>query len=326
MKVTRKANNLGVATTALLLCAGPVHCAESYPSKPGRLILPFAAGASTDIVGRIFAQRFSEAWGQTLVVDNRAGAGGIIGTELAAKSAPDGYTLFTYGINQAITPALYSKLPYDNRRDFMLISLYTTVPNILTVTPSLGITSVRDFINAAKASPGKFKYASSGIGASPHLTMELFKAMTGIDVVHVPYKSAAQGVTDVIGGQLHSSFFNLPGALANVKAGRLRALAVTSAKRAEQLPDVPTVMESGVPDFEVTVWQGYAAPKGTPQPYVAKIHAAMMKALAAPELKQRFFDNGAAVAPMTPGEFGKFVNAEIAKWQKAVAISGAKVE
>jgi tripartite-type tricarboxylate transporter receptor subunit TctC len=326
MKVTHNANSFGVAMMALLLYASAVHSAENYPSKPGRLILPFAAGASTDIVGRIFAQRFSEAWGQTLVVDNRAGAGGIIGTELAAKSAPDGYTLFTYGINQAITPALYSKLPYDNRRDFTLISLYATVPNILTVTPSLGIASVRDFINAAKESPGKFKYASSGIGASPHLTMELFKSMTGIDVVHVPYKSAAQGVTDVIGGQLNASFFNLPGALANVKAGRLRALAVTSAKRAEQLPDVPTIMESGIPDFEVTVWQGYAVPKGTPQPFVSKIHAAMMKALAVPELKQRFFENGAAAAPMTSEDFTKFVNVETAKWQKAVTISGANVE
>lgn len=194
------------------------------------------------------------------------------------------------------------------------------------MTPSLGIASVRDFIRAAKETPGKFKYASSGIGASPHLTMELFKSMAGIDVVHVPYKNAAQGVTDVIGGQLHASFFNLPGALPNVKAGRLRALAVTSARRAEQLPDVPTVMESGVPDFEVTVWQGYAVPKGTPKPHAAKIHAAMMKALAVPDLQQRFVDNGVAAAPVTPEEFVKFVNVEIAKWQKAVTISGAKVE
>jgi tripartite-type tricarboxylate transporter receptor subunit TctC len=311
---------------ALLLGGGPIHAAENYPSKPGRLILPFGAGASTDIVGRIFAQRFSEAWGQTLVVDNRAGAGGIIGTELAAKAAPDGYTLFTYGINQAITPALYSKLPFDSRRDFTLISLYGTTPNILTATPSLGVASVRDLINLARESPGKLKYASSGIGASPHLTMELFKAMAGIDIVHVPYKNAAQGVTDVIGGQVQTSFFNLPGALANVRAGRLSALAVSSAKRAEQLPDVPTVMESGVPDFEVTVWQGYAVPKGTPQPYIAKIYAAMMKALAIPELRQRLLESGVTATPTTPAEFAKFVDIEFAKWQKAVTISGAKVE
>jgi tripartite-type tricarboxylate transporter receptor subunit TctC len=326
MKLTRKVNRPGVVMTALLLCAGPIHAADSYPAKPGRLILPFGAGASTDIVGRIFAQRFSDEWGQTLIVDNRPGAGGIIGTELAAKSAPDGYTIFTFGINQAITPALYSKLPFDSRRDFALISLYATMPNILTVTPSLSAASVQDFIKLARENPGKFKYASSGIGASPHLTMELFKAMAGIDVVHVPYKAFAQGYVDVMGGQVQAMFSNLPGALPNVKAGRLRALAVTSAKRAEQLPDVPTVMESGVPDFEVTVWQGYAVPTGTPKLCVAKIHAAMMKALAAPELQKRFFENGVSAVPVTPQEFGKFVNAERAKWQKAVAISGAKVE
>ena len=315
-----------ITTTALLLCAGAVHAADIYPSKTGRLIVPFGAGASTDIVARIFAQRFSEAWGQPLVVDNRAGAAGIIGTEIAAKSAPDGYTIFTYGINQAITPALYKKLPYDHRRDFMPISLYATMPNILFVTTSLAATSVPEFINLAKANPGKFKYASSGVGASPHLTMELFKAVTGIDIVHVPYKNAAQGYTDVISGQLQASFFNLPGILPNVKAGRVRGLAVTSAKRAVQLPNVPTIMESGVPDFEVTVWQGYAVPKGTPPARVANIHAAMMKALAVPELQQRLIDNGVAAAPLSPAEFMKFVNTETAKWQKAVTISGAKVE
>jgi tripartite-type tricarboxylate transporter receptor subunit TctC len=326
MTFTCKVQALVVIAIALLTGAGPVRCADNYPSKPGRLILPFGAGASTDIVGRLFAQRFSEEWGQTLIVDNRPGAAGIIGTELAAKAAPDGYTIFTYGINQAITPALYSKLPYDNRRDFTLISLYATMPNILTVTPSLAATNVAEFIKLVKDNPGKFKYASSGIGASPHLTMELFKAMTGIDLVHVPYKNASQGYIDVISGQLQASFFNLPGALPNVKAGRLRALAVSSAKRAEQLPDVPTVMESGVPDFEVTVWQGYAVPTGTPRVYVAKIHSAMMKALAAPDLRQRLIENGVSAAPMTSEEFMKFMNAEVAKWKKAVAVSGAKVE
>ncbi len=326
MPFARKSRDFRVAIAVLLLCAGPLHSAETYPSKPGRLILPFGAGASTDIVGRIFAQRFSEAWGQTLVVDNRPGAGGIIGTELAAKAAPDGYTLFTYGINQAITPALYHNLPYDNRRDFTLLSLYATMPNILCVTPSLPAANVSEFVKLVKASPGQLKYASSGVGASPHLTMELFKAVTGIDIVHVPYKNAAQGYTDVMGGEVQAFFFNLPGPLPFVKAGRLRALAVTSVKRAEQLPDVPTIMESGVPDFEVTVWQGYAVPAGTPRAYVKKIHAAMMKALAAPELQRRLAENGVSAAPQTPAEFSKFVDAETAKWQKAVTISGAKVE
>lgn len=326
MKGTYKAGNFGVAMTALLLCAGAVHSAENYPSKPGRLILPFGAGAATDTVGRIFAQRFGEAWGQTLVVDNRPGAAGILGTDLASKSAPDGYTIFTYGINQAITAALHKKLPYHHLRDFTPVSLYATMPNILCVTPSLSIASVPEFIKFARTNPGQIKYVSSGVGASPHLTMELFKSVTGIDVVHVPYKNMAQGYTDIIGGHLQAMFSNLPGSLPNVKAGRLRGLAVTSAKRAEQLPDVPTIMESGIPDFEVTVWQGYAVPKSTPPPFVAKIHAAMMKALAVPELKQRFFENGVAAAPLTPEEFTKFVNVETAKWQKVVTISGTKVE
>jgi tripartite-type tricarboxylate transporter receptor subunit TctC len=314
------------AIVSLMMCASVSHAAGAYPSKPGHLILPFGAGASTDIIGRIFAQRFSEAWGQTLVVDNRPGAGGILGTELAAKAAPDGYTILTYGINQTITPHLHKKLPYDPQRDFIPLSLYATMPNILCVNPSLPIRNVGEFIKLIKASPGKYKYASSGIGASPHLTMELFKAITGTDLIHVPYKTAAQGYIDTITGEIQGFFFNLPGPLAHIKAGRLRALAVTSAKRAEQVPDVPTMMESGIPNFEVTVWQGYALPKGTSKAHLASIHAAMMKALASPELKQRFFDNGVAAAPQTPDEFARFIGVEYAKWKKAVELSGAKVE
>ena len=314
------------AMVSLMMCAVATHAAEAYPSKPARLILPFGPGASTDIIGRIFAQQFSEAWGQTVVVDNRPGAAGILGTDLASKAVPDGYTIFTYGINQAITPALYSKLPYDPQRDFIPLSLYATMPNILCVYPKLPAQNVAEFIKLAKANPGKFKYASSGIGASPHLSMELFKSITGIDLVHVPYKVASQGYAETIAGEIQAFFFNLPGPMPHVKAGRLRALAVTSAKRAEQVPEIPTIMESGIPDFEVTVWQGYAMPKGTAKAHLASIHAAMMKALASPELKKRFFDNGVAAAPQTPDEFVKFINVERAKWKKAVALSGAKVE
>jgi len=323
----RNSKLIGCAAMALLMLATGAACAaEKYPNKPGRLILPFGAGASTDIIGRIFAQRFSEAWGQTLVVDNRPGAAGIMGTELAARAPTDGHTIFTYGINQAITAGLHGKLPYNHLRDFTLISLYATMPNILCVTPSLPAANVAEFVKLAKANPGKFKYASSGIGASPHLTMEYFKSAAGIDLLHVPYKNASQGYTDTISGQLQAFFFNLPGPLPHVRSGRLRALAVTSAKRAEQVPNVPTIMESGIPNFEVTVWQGYAVPKGTPQAYVAKIHAAMMKALEVPELRQRFFDAGVAAAPMTPEAFRKFVEAETTKWQKVIALSGAKVD
>ena len=315
-----------IALALFFTATGSAPAAETYPNKPGRLILPFGAGGSTDVVGRLFAQKFSEAWGQTVVVDNRAGAAGIIGTELAARAPTDGHTIFTYGINQAITAGLHSKLPYDHLRDFSLISLYATMPNILCITPKLPAANVGEFIKLAKANAGKFKYASSGIGASPHLTMELFKSVAGVDLIHVPYKNSAQGYADTISGEIQAFFFNLPGPLPHVKAGRLRALAVTSAKRAEQVPDIPTIMESGVPDFEVTVWQGYAVPKGTPQRYVTRIHAAMMKALESPELKQRFFDAGVAAAPQTPEAFRKFVEAETAKWKKAIALSGAKPE
>ena len=315
-----------VATALLMFTAGTAPAADNYPNKPGRLILPFGAGGSTDVVGRIFAQKFSEAWGQTVVIDNRAGAAGIIGTETAARAATDGHTILTYGINQAITAGLHSKLPYDHLRDFTLISLYATMPNILCITANLPVQNVGEFVKFAKASPGKYRYASSGIGASPHLTMEYFKSVTGIDMIHVPYKNSAQGYIDTITGQIQGFFFNLPGPLPHVKAGRLRALAVTSVKRAEQVPNVPTVIESGIPNFEVTVWQGYAVPKGTPQIFVSKIHAAMMKALEAPDLKQRFYDNGVVGEPTTPEAFTKFVQAETAKWQKVIKISGAKLE
>jgi tripartite-type tricarboxylate transporter receptor subunit TctC len=315
-----------ILITALLLCAGGALAAESYPSKPGRLILPFGAGGSTDIVGRVFAQAFSEAWGQTLVVDNRPGAAGIIGTELGARAAPDGYTILTYGINQAITAALHQKLTYNHLRDFTQISLYATMPNILCITPKLPAANVAEFVKLMKANPGKYKYASSGIGASPHLSMEYFKSVAGVDLIHVPYKVSAQGYADTISGEIQAFFFNLPGPLPHVRAGRLRALAVTSAKRAPQVPELPTIMESGIPDFEVIVWQGYAVPKGTPQPIVSHIHATMMKALASPALQKRFFDNGVVAAPVTPAQFVKFIEGETAKWKKVVAISGAKIE
>ena len=328
METVRTSKYCRALIAAFMLSTGAAHGAttDNYPSKPGHLILPFGAGGSTDVVGRIFAQYFSEAWGQTLVIDNRAGAAGIIGTELGARAAPDGYTIFTYGINQAITPALHSKLPYDHLRDFALISLYATMPNILCVTPKLPAANVAEFVKLMKANPGKFKYASSGVGASPHLTMEYFKSVTGVDLIHVPYKVSAQGYTDTITGDIQAFFFNLPGPLPHVKTGRLRALAVTSAKRAPQVPELPTIMESGIPNFEVTVWQGYAVPKATPQPIVSKIHAAMTKALAQPGLQKRFFDNGVSGEPVTPAEFTKFVVAEPAKWKKVVAISGTKAE
>lgn len=311
---------------AIVLIAGGVQAAQSdYPSRPVRLIVPFGAGASTDIIARVFAAKFSEALGQTIVVENRPGAAGVVGTESAARATPDGYTLLIYGINQAITPALQKKLPYS-AKDFALISLYGKMPNILVVNLGLPAKNVKDLVALAKAKPGAMTYVSSGIGASPHLTMELFKSRTGTDLVHVPYKAMAQGYIDLMGGQHQAMFANLPGQLPLIKAGRVRPLAVTSAQRAEQVPDVPTMMESGVPDFEVTVWQGVAVPAATSGAIIARLHGVMMKTLAVPELKQRMLEQGVTASPTTREEFAAFVRSETARWAKVVKDSGATLE
>lgn len=302
--------------------ASAATAADSYPNKPVRMIVPFGTGAATDIVARVLAQKLAELWGQSVVVDNRPGSGGVLGTDAAAKSNPDGYTLLVYGINQTITPAIYKKLPYDHLRDFALTSLYATMPNMLVVHPAVAAKTLPEFTNLLRSAPGKYRYASSGLGASPHLTMELYKSVAKVDILHVPYKSAAQAYVDLASGQVHAMFSNLPGALMNVRAGRLRGIAVTSAKRAEQIPEVPTVIESGIPDFEVTVWQGIALPAATPQPIVDRVHATMMKALNAPDLRQRFFDQGVAAAPISRAEFAAYVKKETARWARVVKEAG----
>lgn len=313
------------AGSALLATERPL-AAEAYPARPLRLIVPFGTGASTDIVARIFAQKLGDALGQTLVVENRPGSAGIVGTEVAARASPDGYTMLVFGINQTITPALYKKLPYDNARDFAFLSLYCTMPNILIVHPSIQAKTVNDFVSIARANPGKLRYVSSGVGATPHLTMELLKWTAKIDILHVPYRNAAQGYVDLASGQLQAMFANLPGGLLNVRSGRVRALAVTSAKRAEQVPDVPTMLEMGFSDFEVTVWQGIAMPVATPRAIVEHAHRAMMKALDTPDLKQRFVDQGVVSAPVGRAEFVRFIDKERTRWAGVVRDAGVTVE
>jgi tripartite-type tricarboxylate transporter receptor subunit TctC len=322
----RGAFGIALICIGLLASAGTAAGADSYPSKPVRLLVPFGPGGSTDVVARVFAVKLGEVMGQPIVVENRSGAGGIVGTETAARSAPDGYTLFVYGINQTISPSLYKKLPYDPVRAFTPISLYGTLPNILVVHPAVPVKNVKEFIAYAKANPGGMRYVSSGIGASPHLTMELFKTRTGIDLIHVPYKNMGQGILDLVGGHLQAMFANLPQEIPHVRAGRVRPLAVTSAKRAEQLPEVPTVMESGVPDFEVVVWQGIAVPAATPRALVERIHGILMKTLAAPDLKQRLAEQGVLAAPTTREEFAAFIKSETTRWAKVVKESGATPE
>lgn len=309
-----------------LVCACGPAAAAGYPAKPIRLIMPNSAGAATDTVARIFGAKLSEVVGQQVVVDNRPGGGGIIAMEAVKNAAPDGYSLGQCGISQAIRPALYKKLPFDTVRDFIRVSLYGAVPNVLVAHPSLPARTLLEFVAYAKANPGKINYASSGIGFSPHLTMELFKSTAKIDLVHVPYKSGQQANTDVLAGQVKTEFSNVPSQLPNIKSGRLRALAVTSAKRNAELPDAPTIAESGYPGFEVTVWYGLCAPAKTPPQVIAALQAAVVKALSAPDLQQKFAAQGVEPRALAGREFESFFSSEVARWAKVVKDAGIKPE
>jgi tripartite-type tricarboxylate transporter receptor subunit TctC len=314
---------LGALT--LLLAAGA--WAQAYPTKPIRLVVPFPAAGTTDILAREVAQRLSVSFGQSVIVDNRPGAAGNIGSDLVAKSAPDGYTLLmgTVGTH-AINPSLYAKMPYDHVKDFVPIVLVAGVPNVLEVTPSLPVNSVADLIKLAKEKPGQLNFASSGSGTSIHLSGELFKTMAGVDMMHVPYKGSAPAVTDLMGGQVQLMFDNLPSSLAQIKAGKLRAIAVTSAERAPALPNIPTIAESGLPGFEASSWFGLLAPSGTPAAVVARINADVNQWLQTAEAKEKLLAQGAAPAGGTPEQFAAHIRAETEKWAKVVKVSGAKVD
>jgi len=301
--------------------------AANYPAKPMRLVVPFPAGGTTDILARAVAQRLSEAWGQQVIVDNRPGAGGNIGSDLVAKAKPDGYTLLmgTVGTH-AINPSLYRNMPYDHVKDFAPVILVAGVPNVLVVNPALPVHSVPELIAYAKANPGKLNFASSGNGTSIHLSGELFKAMTGVEMTHVPYKGSAPALTDLIGGQVQLMFDNLPSSLPFIKAGKLRALAVTSGARAAALPDLPTLAESGLPGFEASSWFGVLAPAGTSRDIVAKLNGAIAGWLASPEAKEKLLAQGAIAAGGTPEDFARHIGAETSKWAKVVKASGAHID
>ena len=317
-----------VACSAFALLGAPSALAQApFPTKPVRLVVPFPAGGTTDILARAAAQKLSETLGQQVIVDNRPGAGGNIGAELVAKAPADGYTLLmgTVGTH-AINPSLYAKMPYDHVKDFAPVILVAGVPNVLVVNPDLPFKTVADVVAYAKANPGKLNFASSGSGTSIHLSGELFKVMAGVQMTHVPYKGSAPALTDLIGGQVQLMFDNLPSALPQIKGGKLRAVAVTSTTRAAALPDVPTVAESGLPGFESSSWFGILAPAGTPKDIIAKINTDVQKWLSTPEAKEKLLGQGAIAAGGSPDEFAKNIQAETAKWAKVVKESGAKVD
>jgi len=306
---------------AVWMCAAFISnslWAQNYPTKPVRYVIPAPAGTSNDIVGRLLTDRLTQLWGQQVFVDNRVGASGTIGAAFVAKSPPDGYTLLHCNIApNAISPSMFEKVPYEHR-DFAPITRIGMPPNIITVHPSVPFKSIKELAAYARSNPGKLSYSSGLVGTSPQLAMEWLKLRMKFDIVSIPYRNAAQGTSDVIAGQLPINITNFPFAIAPVQNGRLRAIAITSAKRQAQLPDVPTVQESGVPDFEVNSWYGVCAPAGTPAALLDKLNADLHAVLRIPEIEQRLTELGMPPAPTSRDEFDQFMRAEIARWAQVI--------
>ena len=301
--------------------------AATYPNKPIKIIVPFPPGGATDIIARAIGFELQKAFGQTVIIENKPGAGGNTGADLVAKSPPDGYTLVMATVGtHAINMSLYAKMPYDAVKDFEPVVLVAGVPNLLVVHPSVNARSVKELTALAKAQPGKLNVASSGNGTSIHLSAELYKQMAGVDILHVPYKGSAPAVADLLGGQVQMMFDNMPVSLPHAKAGKLRALAVTSLKRSPALPDVPTMDEEGLKGFDATSWFGLLAPAGTPKDIITKLNAASVAALATPDMRERLAAQGADPVGNSPDQFAAFIKAEIEKWAKIVKASGARVD
>jgi len=318
------------ATTAAFVLAALAPCiasAQPYPSKPVRLICPYPPSGATDITARAIASELSKSLGQPVIVDNRPGAGGNIGAELAAKAAPDGYTILTsISALHGIVPVLYSKLNYDPNKDFTPVIVLVSYSNVLVVNPSVKAGSVKELIALAKAQPGKLTFASSGSGATTHMSGEMFKHLTGVDIVHVPYKGAAPAMTDLLGGQVNMMFDAVPTSLPHIKSGKLRALGVTGPKREATLPDVPTIAEAGVPGYEASVWFGLEVPAGTPKGIIARLNEASTKGLSSPEFVKRMTELGFTIVGGTPEQASEMIKVEIQRWGPVVKASGAKAE
>jgi tripartite-type tricarboxylate transporter receptor subunit TctC len=313
---------------AIALAAGAASTAlaQGYPEKAVRIVVPFTAGGGTDILARLIAQKLSDEWGRNVVVDNRPGGGSVIGSELVARSTADGYTLLLTANPHTSNPALVPKLPYDTLHDFAAVTMLASAPLMLVVHPAVPVRSVSELIAYAKARPNQLTYASSGNGGPQHLAGELFKYMAGVEVLHVPYKGGAPAITDLLGGQVQLAFGAMLTVLPHVKGGKLRALAITSAKRSETNPEFPTIAESGVPGFEVMTWYGVLAPVGTARTTVLKIQSAMARALTTPEVKERLSRDGLQALGSRPEEFESFVKKEIAKVTQLVRKAGIKAD
>ena len=315
----------GLALLATLAAPlGSAHAADAYPNNPVKILFGFPAASATDVIARAIGQELSKKWGQPVVIDNRPGAGGNLGSDLAAKAPADGYTIFFGTVANAISTSYYSKLNYDYLKDFTPITLVATTPLVIVANKDVPVKSVKELIDYARANPGKLNFGSGGVGTSNHLAGEMFKKSTGTDLIHVPYKGTPAAYTDLMSGRVSLMFDNIVAATPHIKSGALKPIAVTSAKRSPSLPDVPTVAEAGLPGFEVVSWIGALVPAGTPKEIVDKIYTDLVAVLRMPEIQERLGQSGAVVVGNTQEQFAKWNRDEIAKWAEAVKISGAK--
>ncbi len=332
--VSKAGPRVGWRRAVFAVCAGMAAgltafgvAAQSFPSKPVKLVVPFPPGGSLDAAGRAIADKLTQMWGQSVVVENKPGAGGNIGADFVAKSPADGYTVVMGALStHAVNPSLYPKMPYDAAKDFAPISLVAITPNVLVVNPSLPVNSVKDLIAYAKANPGKLSFGSGSNGSAGHLAGELFKVDTGTDMVHIPFKGGAPALQALLAGDTQFMFDNLANSMPQVKAGKLKALAVTTAKRSSLVPELPTMAEAGVPGFDISTWFGIMAPAGTPPDVIAKWNADMVKVLNSPDMREKMTAQGAEPTPTTPAEFSAFIARELEKYARIVKASGAKVD
>jgi tripartite-type tricarboxylate transporter receptor subunit TctC len=318
--------HMRVVVLAALLCVSGGAAAQAWPAKPIRYIVPFPPAGATDILARIVADKITGPLGQPVVVENRPGAAGNVGTEMVVKAPADGYTILQATVAQSISETLYAKLSFSFERDLAPVALIALVPNVMIVHPNVPAKTVQEFIALAKSNPGKINFASSGSGTSIHMSAEMFKMMTGVDIVHVPYKGSGPALADLLGGQVSVMFDNLTSSIGYIKAGRLRALAVTTSKRYPELPEIPTIAESGVAGYEASAWFGIVAPRAIPKEIVGRINAEVNRAIALADMKEKLLQQGAEATPLTPEQFGAFIHNEVVKWAKVVKASGAKVE